>query len=112
MEMNVLSLPDGITKVELQGRFDILAAQKIDLQFNVIVGNHKRVIVDLEQVPVIASMGIRTLIMGAKTMKSKGGRMALLKPSDDVMTVLEETGADTIIPIFTELQAAIDVVLA
>jgi anti-anti-sigma factor len=111
MEMNVLSRPVGITKGELQGRFDILAAQKIDLQFNVIMGSHTRVIVDLEQVPVIASMGIRPLIMGAKTMKSKGGGMALLRPSDDVSMVLEEIGADTIIPVVAELQGAIDVVL-
>ena len=86
---------------------DILAAQKIDLHFNVIIGNHKQVIVDLEAVPMIASMGIRTLVMGAKTMKSKGRKMALLNPAPDVLTVLEETGADTIIPITYDLNAAI-----
>jgi anti-sigma B factor antagonist len=110
MDMQVSTLAGDITKITLNGRFDILAAQSIDLHFSVIVGSHKRVIVDLEHVPMIASMGIRTLIIGAKTMRSKGGRMALLKPAGDVLTVLEDTGADTIIPIVEDLEAAVAVV--
>lgn len=112
MDMQIAMLDGDITKVTLSGRFDVMAAQSIDLQFNVIVGNRKRVIVDLAAVPMIASMGIRTLIMGAKTMKSKGARMALLSPTEDVMTVLEETGADTLIPIVGDLDAAIAAVSA
>jgi len=110
MDMQVDTLAGEITKVTLAGRFDILAAQQIDLRFNVIVGNHRRVIIDMAQVPAIASMGIRTLILGAKTMKSKGGRMVLLLPTDDVLTVLEETGADSLIPIVGTLEAAITAV--
>ncbi len=105
--MQTQALSDNITKVTLTGRFDILGAQKIDMHFNVVVGNHPRVIVDMEQVPFLASMGIRTLIMGAKTMKSKGGRMVLLKPVADVESVLTDSGTDTIIPIVHDLDAAI-----
>jgi len=112
MDMQIATIAGDITRITLCGRFDVMAAQKIDLQFNVIVGNHKRVIVDLEHVSMIASMGIRTLILGAKTMKSKGTKMALLKPTEDVMTVLEETGADTLIPVVRDLEAAIATVSA
>jgi anti-sigma B factor antagonist len=107
MEMQTQSLAGDITKVNLTGRLDIMGAQKIDLHFNVVVGNHPRVIVDLEHVQFLASMGIRTLIMGAKTMKSKGGRMVLLKPTADVETVLTDSGTDTIVPIVHDLDAAI-----
>ena len=112
MEMKVESLPAGVTKVNLVGRFDILGAQQIDLGFNVIVGSQRKVIVDLQEVPFLASMGIRTLIMGAKTMKSKGGRMALLGPTPDVNRVLTETGTDTVIPILHDLESAITAVSA
>lgn len=112
MEMTVGTIDDGITKVDLAGRLDILAAQEIDLRFNVIVGSHRKVIVDLEQVPFLASMGIRTLLMGAKTMRSKGGRMALLKPPLDVEKVLIASGTDTVIPILHDLQSAISSVSA
>lgn len=107
MEMKIELLADGITKVNLEGRLDILGAQQIDLHFNVVVASHRKVIVDLEQVPFLASMGIRTLVIGAKTMKLKGGRMALLKPTPDVEKVLTGTGTDTVIPILHDLEAAI-----
>jgi len=110
MEMTIETIADGITKVNLTGRFDILAAQQIDLQFNVVAGSHRKVIVDLEQVPFLASMGIRTLLIGAKTVKLKGGRMALLKPSLDVEKVLIASGTDTIVPILHDLDSAITAV--
>lgn len=61
MEMKIELLADGITKVNLEGRLDILGAQQIDLHFNVVVASHRKVIVDLEQVPFLASMGILVL---------------------------------------------------
>jgi anti-anti-sigma factor len=110
MEMTIETIADGIIKVNLAGRLDILAAQQIDLQFNVIAGSHRKVIVDLEQVPFMASMGIRTLLIGAKTIKSKGGRMALLKPVLEVEKVLTTSGTDTVVPILHDLQSAISTV--
>jgi anti-anti-sigma factor len=110
MEMVIEMLADGIKKANLTGRLDIPGAMKIDLPFNVLVGNNPRIIIDLEHVTFMASMGIRSLIMGAKTVKSKGGKIVLLKPSVDVHKVLTETGTDTIVPIVNDLDSAIAVV--
>jgi anti-anti-sigma factor len=107
MEMNIEALSDEITKVNLVGRMDILGAQEIDLHFSVLVGVHRKLIVDLEQVSFLASMGIRTLIMGAKTVKSKRGRMVLLNPTSDVEKVLIGSGTDTVVPIVKDLDGAI-----
>jgi len=112
MEMKIETLAGGITKVNLAGRLDIMGAQQIDLQFSAIAGSHRKVIVDLEQVPFLASMGIRTLLMGAKAMKSKGGRMAILKPTSNVEKVLTASGTDTVIPILYDLESAISAVSA
>jgi anti-anti-sigma factor len=110
MEMKIENLANGVTKVSMIGRLDIIGAQEIDLHFSVIAGSHRKVIVDLEQVTFLASMGIRTLLMGAKSMKPKGGRMALLKPILDVEKVLISSGTDTVIPITHDLDAAITAV--
>ncbi len=107
MEMTIEPLAGEITKVNMVGRLDILGAQKIDLHFSVIVGSHRKIIVDLEQVPFLASMGIRTLLMGAKTVKSKGGRMVLLNPTLDVEKVLIGSGTDTIVRIMKDIDGAI-----
>jgi anti-sigma B factor antagonist len=110
MDMQVESLADGVTKVNLTGRLDILGAQQIDLNFSVVAGNHRKVIVDLEQVEFLASMGIRTLVMGAKAIKSKGGSLVLLKPTPDVEKVLIVSGIDAVVPILHDLDAAISAV--
>jgi anti-anti-sigma regulatory factor len=55
-------------------------------------------------------MGIRTLVMGAKAIRSRGGCMVLLKPTPDVKKVLVGSGIDTIIPILHDLESAINAV--
>jgi len=110
MDMIVEDLEGGITKVNLVGKLDILAAQEIDLRFNMISGSKRKVIVDIEQVSFLASIGLRTIVVGAKTVKLKGGQMVLLKPTPDVELVLTRSGIDTIIPILRDLESAIGIV--
>ena len=106
--MTTENLANDITRIILAGKMDLAGAQKIDLKFSVASGNSKRLLVDLEQVSFLASMGIRTLVIGSKAVQSKGGKMAFLKPSTDVAQVLTSAGIDSIIPIFQDLTAASD----
>ena len=99
MKMTIEDLPNEVTKVSLDGRLDIPGAQAIDLHWNVIVGSRRAIVVDLAQVSFIASMGLRTLVMGAKTVASKRGRIVLLSPDANVETVLLSAGIDSLIPI-------------
>ncbi len=110
MEMSIEAFSDSGTQVVLNGRLDMQGAQKIDLPFSALAGSHRRVIVDLSQVAFMASMGIRTLVLTAKSIKSKGGRLILLDPIGAVEKVLVESGIDTIIPITHGLDAAIGAV--
>jgi anti-sigma B factor antagonist len=110
MDMNIENLSDDVTKINLVGRLDISGALQIDLDFNTVAGSHRKIIVDLEQVPFLASMGIRTLVVGAKAVRSKGGSMVVLKPTPDVEKVLVSSGIDTFIPILHDLDAAIHAV--
>jgi len=110
MELSIETLADDVTKINLVGKLDILGAQEIDLQFSVLCGGKKKVIVDLNQVSFLASMGIRTIVIGAKTINSKGGRMALLQPTPDVEKVLTSSGVDTVVSIVHDLDAAIGAV--
>jgi anti-anti-sigma factor len=106
LKLDVVELDNQITKVVLAGRMDIEGAQAIDLKFNVIAGSRKKVIVDMSEVSFIASIGIRTLVMGAKAITNKNGKIVLLNPQPNVEKVLKTTGVDTIIPIATDIQAA------
>jgi anti-anti-sigma factor len=102
------NLANNVVRSILAGKLDLAGAQKIDLKFSAVAGNSKRLLVDLEQVSFLASMGIRTLVIGSKAVQSKGGKMAFFKPSADVAQVLTAAGIDSIIPVFQDLDAACD----
>jgi anti-sigma B factor antagonist len=105
-------LAGGVTRVTLTGKLDIAGANTIDLPFIVVMGSKRAVIVDLSRVSFVASMGLRTLIMGAKTVASKKGRMVLLSPTADVEDVLLTSGTNTLIPVLHDLDAAMAAVTA
>jgi anti-anti-sigma factor len=97
---------NGVTLVHLAGRLDIAGASAIDLRFSALSGSRRALIVDLSNVSFLASMGIRLLLTGAKTVSAKGGRMVLLKPDAEVEKVLATAGIDTLIPIHADETSA------
>ena len=99
MNLDIVDAENGITKLVLSGNMDIEGAGKVDLKFSVIAGARRKVAVDLTGVAFMASMGIRTLMLAAKAMTNKGGKMVLVNPQPNVRKVLETTGVNTVIPI-------------
>jgi anti-anti-sigma factor len=101
-------LPGGITRVILDGSLDIAGAAAIDLRMNVIAGAHKAVMVDLQKVIFVGSMGLRALVSPARAILSRGGKMVIFAPSEMVEQVLKTSGIDTMIPIHHDFQLALD----
>ena len=52
-------LTGGITRVILDGKLDIEGAAAVDMQMNLIGGSRQAVLVDLQNVSYIGSMGLR-----------------------------------------------------
>jgi len=100
-------LTGGITRVILDGRLDIEGAAAIDLQMNVIAGSKKAVLVDLQKVSFLGSMGLRALLAPARAIKSRGGKVVLFGPNEMVAKVLQTSGIDTLIPVHHELESAL-----
>ena len=67
-----------------------------------------KVLVDIEKVTFIGSMGLRTLILPAREVMSRGGKMLLFGPNKLVTEVLHTSGLDTVVPVFIDYQAALD----
>jgi anti-sigma B factor antagonist len=100
-------LTGGITKVILDGKLDIEGAAAVDMKMNIIAGTHKAVLVDMQKVSFLGSMGLRALIAPARAIKSRGGKMVLYGPNEMVQKVLRTSGTDTLIPVHHELQSAL-----
>ena len=107
MEMAVEPLIPGVVKIILEGRLDISGTSVIDLHFNAVAGSHKGVIVDLAKLSFLASIGIRTLLSGAKAVRRRGGCFILLNPVEEVERVLEVTGVTDLMPIYRDTQTAL-----
>lgn len=106
MDIAFETLPAGATCIKLTGRMDIQGAAAIDLRFAAVAAANRAVVVDLSGVTFLASMGLRTLIMGAKSMRSKDGRMVLYRPQGEVEQVLKTSGLESLMPISHDLAEA------
>ncbi len=106
MQIDSESFEDGVRKISLAGRMDILGTQQIDMKFTGLTANQRSVIVDMSAVEFPASIGIRTLLLSAKAVSSRNGKMVMLNPAPHVVKVLEMAGIDTLIPICTSLEEA------
>ena len=107
VKIDVVEADGGVTIVKLVGRMDIAGVSAVDMQFAVLAGSRKKVVVDMSAVDFLASLGMRTLVVAAKSISSKGGKFVLLDPQPNVEKVLTSSGIDTVIPIVHGLPAAL-----
>ena len=113
MKLQYSELENDIRQIKLIGKLDIDGVSTIEDRFSgYCSGETPRVLVDLSEVEFLASIGIRLLILNAKSISSRGGRMVLLNPTPDVRSVLEVTGVPAIIPVYDGLESAEAVLLA
>jgi anti-sigma B factor antagonist len=73
---------------------------------SVVAGSRRAVVVDLSAVEFMASLGLRSIVVSAKSIISKGGKMVLLAPQPAVEEVLTISGIDDLIPIYHDEAAA------
>jgi anti-sigma B factor antagonist len=102
MDMQITAIAPDAVRVVLSGRLDMAGSAKIDLAFNAAAGSNRNILVDMSAVTFVASIGIRTLVIGAKTVQRRGGKLLLLSPQADVEQVLETIGVTDLLPIMRD----------
>jgi anti-anti-sigma factor len=107
MELSTHEMDGGITRVELDGRMDIGGAAVVDLKMNLIAGSAKKLLIDLQKVSFLGSMGLRSIVLPARAVHSRGGKVVLFAPTEMVESVLKTSGIDAIIPVRHDLAEAI-----
>ncbi|MEI6302752.1 MAG: STAS domain-containing protein [Betaproteobacteria bacterium] len=112
MQIDSERLDGGVLKIALAGRMDVQGTQEIDLKFTGYTANQQAVIVDMSAVEFLASIGIRTLLLAAKAISRRGGKVVIFNPDSNVTSVLEMAGIDTLIPICRSLDEACSAVAA
>jgi anti-anti-sigma factor len=106
MDMQVIQADDGIAHVVLDGRFDIHGAGEVDSRFGELAKSAKALVVDLTKVSFLASLGVRTLMLSAKTLISRGADMAVCGANENVEKVLRTTGFNEVAGIYPDYESA------
>jgi anti-anti-sigma factor len=109
MQISSEEMPGGITRVALDGRMDIAGAAAVDLKMNLIAGSAKKLLIDLQKVEFLGSMGLRSIVLPARAVHGRGGKVVLFAPNEMVESVLKTAGIDSLIPVRHDLDAAIAV---
>ena len=112
MDIAVEDLAGGATRIVLRGRLDTTAAVLIELPFNTVATEKKAIVVDLSAVDFLSSGGIRVLLLGAKIAASKGGKLTIVCPDNNVAKVLNVAGISNVIPVFESEDAALAAVMS
>jgi anti-sigma B factor antagonist len=107
MAISTQDLDGGVTKVVISGRIDVAGAKALDMPLAVIAGSRRSVIIDLSGVEFLASLGMRGLVVSAKSIISKKGKVVLLSPVPSVEETLTVAGITELLPIHRDEAAAI-----
>jgi len=99
--------PEGVRIIRLTGRMDIEGNEAVALRFNTLtVTGGAAIIVDLSGVEFLSSLGISTLVTGAKNVKLRHGVLAFYGARPNVLGALERTNITKMIPTCATLQEA------
>ncbi len=83
----------GIKLLSLTGRLDLEGTEEIESAFAAATSaSGQSVIVDLQGVPFLASLGMRMFVTAARALRSRGLKLVLLEPQAAVRAALDVAG--------------------
>jgi anti-sigma B factor antagonist len=107
MQISTEQLDGDITRIMLDGRLDIAGAAAIDLKMNLIAGTARKLLIDMQNVTFLGSMGLSAIVIPSRAVHSRGGRVVLFAPNNLVESVLRTSGINSLLPVYHDFAAAI-----
>jgi anti-sigma B factor antagonist len=107
MGLSTQELDNGVTIVALSGRLDTAWVSEMEPSFNALISSKRAIVVDLTQVNVLGSLGMRMLLHGGTGVIKSGGKFIILSPDPNITRVLKVAAIDSLIPIAGERDAAL-----
>ena len=103
MELEIKNQSDQITHLALRGRLDTAAVGEIELKFTShTVPRAKPLLLDISEVTLLSSLGLRMLLTVAKALDRRGAKTAILSPQPAVREILNLSGFDKLMPVHND----------
>jgi anti-sigma B factor antagonist len=107
MELTTVSQSETLSHLKLFGRLDTAGVDRIEARFNALtVARGRDAVIDLEDLDLITSMGIRMLLTAAKSLAMRGHKLVLLNPQGVVDETLRATDLYAVIAMARTLDQA------
>jgi anti-anti-sigma factor len=98
----------GVIVLGVAGRIDASNAGVFEEKLlGLIAAGDTRFVVDCSQLDYISSAGLRTLLVAAKRLTPRGGKLSLSAPKDLIREILDIAGFSSIIPIYRTQEDAL-----
>lgn len=108
MELKVVAYDPKFTHVALSGKLDVAGEEQIGEEFRHLIENRRtHFLVDMNGVSYLASLGIRLLFAGAKSLASDGKKLVVINPQAMVEETLLNSGTAKLIPIARDMSEAV-----
>ena len=110
MGMQIASVPDhpGVGVVALSGAIDAGNVKALQVLLSAPEGRSSRtVILDLDQVRYINSLGMSYLVSLSDLLQTKGGALCLARPQPKVKVVLEMMGLTELFKLYASVSKAV-----
>jgi anti-sigma B factor antagonist len=108
MTIRIAAVDAGIWAVTLEGRVDLPAARALEDALNELCdAGRSRIVVDLSNVPYMASASLKALLSGLRRARLLGGDVRLAGLTERVREVFEMSGFDQVFAIYPDAAAAL-----
>ena len=101
---------DGIEVVDVEGEIDVYTAPRLrELLIELVNNGHYQLVVNMEKVEFLDSTGLGVLVGGLKGLREVGGELRIVCTRRPILRILEITGLDKVIPLYSALAEATSV---
>ena len=108
MTIRIAAVDTGVWTVSLEGRIDLPGARALEDALNELCdAGRSRIVVDLSNVPYMASAGLKALLSGLRRARLLGGDVRLAGLTERVGEVFEMSGFDQVFTLYPSAAAAV-----
>ena len=105
--MRCRQLLGGVMLVAVDGRLDSIGSECLERLLIPLVAVQSKLLIDLSEAEFIAATGLYLLLMCARAVGSRGGKLALLVAEGRVARTLRDSGIGALVEVFHDRSAAV-----
>ena len=109
MEINEMGKEKDTKIISLNGKMDAISAPDFEEKMRQWLDEGETsFIIDLLELGYISSAGLRSILVIAKELKTKGGKLMCTAPRDEVEKIFKISGFSSMIPTYESVQVALE----